>query len=155
MAKTRLLQAACTAALLAAVPALAQTNTPNSAAQPAPAQPAPTDNSNMAPAHPSHSASGEGHMTHRSAMSHSGGMMHGRSDTSQNAAVDRLNEQSFQAAQQGQTFGGVGGSDSGTMTTPSGASSPGSMPNGSATPPSAMPPSSMPGNAPAGSTKQP
>ncbi|HVY17575.1 MAG TPA: hypothetical protein VHB27_20310 [Rhodopila sp.] len=36
----------------------------------------------------------------------------GRSDTSQNAAVDQLNEQSYQAAQQGQNFapGGAGGS---------------------------------------------
>jgi hypothetical protein len=94
--------------MLAAVPALAQNNTPN-----APAQPAPTDNtsSGMAPADQGHAASSEDHMTHRSAM----GRSNSRTDTSQNAAVDRLNEQSYQAAQQGQTFGGVGGSGA-TMT---------------------------------------
>ena len=113
MATTRLLQAVCTAAMLAAVPALAQTNTPNTAAQPAPAENGTAD---TAPMNQGHAASSGHHMMHHSAMGHSERMMHGRSDTSQNAEVDRLNEQSYQAAQQGQTYSGAGGS--GAMMSP-------------------------------------
>ncbi|WP_428534798.1 hypothetical protein [Rhodopila sp.] len=144
MLKTRLLQAACTVAMLAAVPALAQTSAPASNA-PADSTAAP---STEAPASPGRAMGG--HPMHHSAMGHSHAMMHGRSDTSQNADVDRLNEQSYQAAQQGQTYGGVGGSgammapSSGAMT-PSGS---GTMPN-STMPNSTMPNSTMPaGSAP-------
>jgi hypothetical protein len=61
--------------------------------------------------------------THRSAMSgHSGRMRHSREDTSQNAAVDRLNDESYQAAQRGEAFGAsnMGQRD---MTAPSGSGS--------------------------------
>jgi hypothetical protein len=113
MVKARLLQAVCAVALLAAAPAFAQTN----------AKPADTgvDNTVNAPATHTGTMSPAMHMgaddqssgtmhhmsTHRSAMGgHETGMMHGRSDSSQDAAVDRLNDQSFQAAQSGQTYGG-------------------------------------------------
>ena len=129
MAKTRLLQAVCTVAMLAAVPALAQqpgVGTTGSSA-PAAQQPAPTYNSSdMAPANQGRAASSDRHATHRSA-THSS-----RTDTSQNAAVDRLNDQSYQAAQQGQSFGGVGGSDTGSgTTTPTGSGGTSGMSNGS------------------------
>jgi hypothetical protein len=57
------------------------------------------------------------HSTHRSATLRHEGAMRGGSDSSQNAAVDRLNEQSFQAAQNGQSFTGMnnGGMSSGGM----------------------------------------
>jgi hypothetical protein len=154
MAKTRLLQAVCTVAMLAAVPAFAQRpeagmtgagGAPNPAAQ----QPAPNASSggtsSMTPATQDgtgSSASAESHSTHRSAMAHPTGSMRGRSDRSQDAAVDRLNEQSYQAAQQGQSFGS-GSSDAGpgAMSSPGGSGSMkgmsgGSMPsNGPATKP--------------------
>jgi hypothetical protein len=64
---------------------------------------------------------------HRSAMgTHSRHMMSSsRTDTSQNAAVDQLNDQSLRAARQGQAFnatgGGMqGGGSSGTMNDTSG-----------------------------------
>jgi hypothetical protein len=38
-------------------------------------------------------------------MGHTGKMMHGKADTSQDAAVNQLNDQSYQAAQRGQAFG--------------------------------------------------
>jgi hypothetical protein len=113
MAKARLLQAACTVALLAAAPAFAQqTLTPNTGAGTTP--PAPAAQSNMAPADkmgsPSDSSASASTTTHRS---HSTGMMHGRTDGSQDAAVDQLNEQSYQAAQNGQAFSAS--TSSGTM----------------------------------------
>jgi hypothetical protein len=130
MTKTRMLQAVCTFAMLAATPALAQTQNPGSGmtgpnGQPNPAvqQPssagmAPADNGSGA------AASGDSHVTHRSAMAHHTGMMHSRTDRSQDAAVDQLNEQSYQAAQRGQMFGADSGS--GSMGSPS-MSGPGSM----------------------------
>ena len=140
MAHTRLIKAVCTVAMLAAAPAWAQSNNPPAA----PAAPG-TAPSNMAPsAAPSGSMDNgtgkgtmNGHMTHRSAMSH--GSMHGAgSATSQDAAVDRLNEQSYQAAQQGQAFstGGSGSMSqppaSGNMNgAPSGTMPAGTMPPGS------------------------
>jgi hypothetical protein len=106
MAKARLLQAACAVALLAATPAFAQPTT---------TQP------NMAPADKMDQTGGgmDSHSTHRSAMSgHSG--MHARNDSSQNAAVDQLNDQSFQAAQRGQSFSGSDSGSSGVMSPASG-----------------------------------
>jgi hypothetical protein len=140
MAKTRLLQAVCTVAMLAAVPALAQRpesgmTGPGGAPNPAAQQPAPNASSGMTPATQDgtgSSASAESHSTHRSAMGHPTGSMHGRSDRSQDAAVDRLNDQSYQAAQQGQSFGS-GGSDAGpgAMSSPSGSGSTNGMSGGS------------------------
>jgi hypothetical protein len=104
MLKTRLLQAVCTVAMLAAVPAFAQSNTPGSVAPPG------ADNkAGMAPADNTGAggpAADDSHATHRSARGHRSGAMHsGKSATSQDAAVDRLNEQSYQAAQKGEAFG--------------------------------------------------
>jgi hypothetical protein len=62
------------------------------------------------------SDSGASGSMHRSAMNgHQMGAMHGRSDTSQNAAVDQLNDQSYQAAQSGQAFSAADNSSSGAM----------------------------------------
>ena len=121
MLKTRLLQAVCTVAMLAAVPAFAQSNTANQARRPR------TRGNMGAPA-----AEGS-HATHHSARAHRTGAMHsGKTDSSQNAAVDRLNEQSYQAAQKGEAFGG-GGSDQGSagMTKPGGSGDMNGMPGGS------------------------
>jgi hypothetical protein len=161
MTRTHMLQAVCTFAMLAATPALAQTQgpgsgmtgssgQPNSAVQ----QPAPNSSAGMAPADngsgSAASATGDSHFTHRSAMGHHTGMMHSRTDRSQDAAVDHLNDQSYQAAQSGQTFGSGSGSmggsaaGSGSMgssgmsgpgTLGSGDTSGGSMPVGSGTSP--------------------
>jgi hypothetical protein len=133
MAHTRLLQTVCTVAILAAAPAFAQTNIPpanmpagDTAAGGAPNNPTAqqaTPNSNMAPADrmgsPDRSMGGMGShaamdRSHRTAMA-----MHTRSDASQNAAVDQLNEQSYQAARSGQAFNGTG-TGSGVMAAPGG-----------------------------------
>jgi hypothetical protein len=124
MVRTRLLQAVCTVAMLAAVPALAQnsdTNTGMSGAPGAGTPPAPTGgNSNMAPADNAGSM-GEGHAAHRSKMGH-GSMHSSKGANAQDAEVDRLNEQSYQAAQRGQAFSATGSSGgSGAMMAPNGA----------------------------------
>jgi hypothetical protein len=102
MANTRLLQAICTVALLAAAPAIAQTDT-------APASTGAGNSVNAPAADNTSTGSGSsGAMTthsHRSAMAGRSGKMHGRSDASQDAAVNQLNDQSYQAAQRGQAFG--------------------------------------------------
>jgi hypothetical protein len=149
MAKARLLQAACTFAMLAAAPAFAQTDTqPGTTAGNAANAPAAdnmstsgaTGTSPMSPASKMGSSSGSamnGQSTHRSAMmGHSDHMMHGRTDTSQDAAVDQLNDQSYRAAQQGQAFS-ASNTGTGGMTAPGGSSrmngmSSGSMGTGSA-----------------------
>jgi hypothetical protein len=121
MRKTPLLQAICTVALLAAAPAFAQ-STP----------PAPTDNSGNAPG-------GGAPTAQETQPKHPSGTMHrrsakrsGRTDTSQNEAVDRLNDQSYQASQRGETFSG-GGADTGSAGTarPAAPSDMGNMPGGS------------------------
>ena len=138
MTKARLLQAVCTVAMLAAAPAFAQTNT----------QPATTgaDNSvnsptgtgsSMAPADRMGSSDSSGmstRSTHHATMGHSSGMMRSRGDSSQNAAVDQLNEQSYQAAQRGEAFNGSGSSGSsymGSGNMGSGSMNSGSMNSGS------------------------
>jgi photosystem II stability/assembly factor-like uncharacterized protein len=95
MAKIRLLHTACTLALFAATPVLAQTTAPSAQVTP-PTTDAPTPNAPTAAA--------PMHMHHHGA-SHMHRMHMGKTDTSQNAAVDQLNDQSFQAAQQGQSVG--------------------------------------------------
>jgi hypothetical protein len=140
MANTCLLQAVCTVAILAAVPAFAQTNMPTGDIAAGGAANNPTaheamPNGNMAPADrmgsPHGSMGGTGshagmdrHSDHRAAMA----AMHGRSEASPDAAVDQLNEQSYQAARSGQAFNGTG---SGTMTAPSGSRSMNDMRGGS------------------------
>ena len=54
------------------------------------------------------------HSTHHSAMAHPGHMMHsGKGDSSQDAAVEDLNNKSYQAAQNGSAMA-AGGSDKGS-----------------------------------------
>ncbi len=123
MENARLLQAICTVAVLAAAPAFAQTDT-------APASTG-AGNSVNAPAG-DNTSTGSGtsgtmntHSSHMAA--HSSKMMHGKSDASQDAAVNQLNDQSYQAAQRGQAFGasnmGSAGMPSGSMNGMSGGSS--------------------------------
>lgn len=142
MAKTRLLHAACTVAMLAAVPAFAQSNstagqTGSNAMPQTPSGQTATpstnqygtmsQNNSMAPANQNmdtEPANRSG--THRSAMgTHSRHTMSSsRTDTSQNAAIDQLNDESLRAARQGQAFnatgGGMQGGSSGTMSGTSG-----------------------------------
>jgi hypothetical protein len=122
MLKIRLLQAVCTVAMLGAVPAFAQSNMPQSnmhgsAAAPAGQQAMPDNNSGSAANGDTASSdkdglgvSGHGKKSHRMAMSHRDRAMHSSSktDTSQDSTIDQLNNQSYQAAQQGQTFTGNG-----------------------------------------------
>jgi hypothetical protein len=135
MLKTRLLQAVCTVAMLAAVPAFAQSNSPSAGAG-STAPPSADNAGGTAPADKDGlgaPAADGSHATHRSAKGHrTGAMQSGKSATSQDAAVDNLNEQSYQAAQKGQAFTG-GGSDQGSagMTNPSGSGSMNNMPGGS------------------------
>jgi hypothetical protein len=149
MANARLLQAVCTVALLAAAPAFAQQTTTQpgdtGAGNPvAPTPPRPRAQSNMAPAEKMDSTSGGSssaaagsHSTHHAAMmGHSGGGMHARTDSSQNSAVDQLNDQSFQAAQRGQSFSSSDTGTSGSMM-PAGSGSMGGMSGGSSSPASA------------------
>jgi hypothetical protein len=102
MANARLLQAVCAVSMLAAAPAIAQTDT-------APASTGAGNSVNAPVADNTSTGSGtSGTMSthsHRSAMAgHSSKMMHEKSDA-QDAAVNQLNDQSYQAAQRGQAFG--------------------------------------------------
>jgi hypothetical protein len=120
MLKIRLLQAVCTVAMLGAVPAFAQSNMPQSnmhgsAAAPAGQQAMPDNNKGSAANGDTASSdglgvSGHGQKSHRMAMTHRDRAMHSSSktDTSQDSTIDQLNNQSYQAAQQGQTFAGNG-----------------------------------------------
>ena len=103
MAKTRLLQAVCTVAMLASVPAFAQSNTPPGDIRGAHESMA-KHAGNLAPAEKMRSGPHDTMRAHRSAMEHKSRAMHERSDSSQNPAVDRLNEQSYQAAHGGRAF---------------------------------------------------
>jgi len=95
MAKASLLKAACAAAMLVATPVLAQTT-------PAPANTSPAG----APNTPTtHEATPGAHAMHHSAMVNHHAKHASQSATSQDAAVDRLNQQSYEAAQKGQAFG--------------------------------------------------
>jgi hypothetical protein len=119
-----LLQAVCTVALLAAAPAFAlQTTTQpattgagNSVNAPVThdqVPPGPAAQSSMAPAE---KMDGMGsHPKHHSARTdHSN--MHARNDRTQDSAVDRLNDQSYQAAQRGQSFSASDSGSSGSMS---------------------------------------
>ncbi|HEY1410496.1 MAG TPA: hypothetical protein VGF36_00065 [Rhodopila sp.] len=121
MLKIRLLQAVCTVAMLGAVPAFAQSNMPQSnmhgsAAAPAGQQAMPDNNKDSANGNTASSdkdglgVPSHGPKSHRMAMSHRDRAMHSSSktDTSQDSTIDQLNNQSYQAAQQGQTFAGNG-----------------------------------------------
>jgi hypothetical protein len=142
MSKSRLLQAVCTVAMLAAAPAFAQntpagTTEPNGAANATQHQAMPnggamSDNGggmnggSMEPPNKMGSAVGttssmasESHSTHRSAMAHANRAMRGQTDSSQDAAVNHLNDQSYQAAEKGQAF-----SANGSDTTPAAAMPP-------------------------------
>jgi hypothetical protein len=151
MLKTRLLQAACTVAMLAAAPAFAQTNTPAAGAGMT-GMHSPTDQqggsgntsmsdskSSMTPANKDGlgaSAKDSSHSTHRSAMAHPSGTMHSsKTDSSQNAAVEDLNNKSYQAAQNGAAMatGGTGNASTGTMKSGGGSGSMNDMSGGSMT----------------------
>ena len=112
MSKTRLLQAVCTVALLAAAPAFAQTNiqpadtgvggAPNN---PTANETMPNRSGSMAPADRmgamgSHSGM-DSRSTRHAAMDHRG--------RSADTSADQLNEQSYQAARSGQAYNGSGG----------------------------------------------
>lgn len=126
MLKIRLLQAVCTIAMLGAVPAFAQSSTPGSTAAPAGQQAMPNDTNSSAPSSDKDGlgVSGHSHSMHRSAMTHRNRAMHSaKTDTSQDSTIDQLNDQSYQAAQKGQTFAGNGsdtGNGSGGMSNMSG-----------------------------------
>jgi hypothetical protein len=96
--------------MLAAVPAFAQYNTahPNGDPQRTTDMNPPASDT----AQPSNKRVGSMQGEHGTMMQEHHQAMRGRGqeDTSQNAEVDRLNEQSLQAAQQGRTFNGSGGS---------------------------------------------
>ena len=100
MAKTRLLQAVCTVAMLAAAPVLAQTQTQPAGTGPDNSVNNPVADTGSTPGTMGSGTSMKGHPGHRSAMSHS----NSRYDTSQNATVDQLNDQSYQAAHSGRTY---------------------------------------------------
>jgi hypothetical protein len=102
MARATLFQAACAAAMLAATPVFAQSNNPagDSGAANAPVSHDATPGSHHMTGHMHHSATGDHH-----AKSH-------MSESSGDAAVDRLNDQSYQAAQKGEAF------DAGTPAAP-------------------------------------
>jgi hypothetical protein len=114
MAKATLFKAACAAAMLAATPVLAQSNNPAGATGAGAASTTP-------PAHEATPSSAmSGHM-HHSAMGEHHVKSHSSAD-SQDAAVNRLNDESYQAAQKGEAF------DAGTPATPSGGTSGGAAP---------------------------
>jgi hypothetical protein len=116
MAKASLLTAVCAAALLATTPVLAQnsTNPGDAGAGYSPSAQGMPEASPGQTGTPSHMGS----RSHHSTTAHHRGSM--RPDA-QNAEVDRLNQQSYEAAQRGQNFS-VGGS-SGMSTAPSGGGS--------------------------------
>ncbi len=94
MITTRLLPLLGGIAFLAAAPAFAQTQTkPADTGAPNTVN-APVEHGSMSPPHP---------MYHSSRQA----MRSGRADSSQDATVDQLNDQSYQAAQQGQAFNGA------------------------------------------------
>ncbi|HEX4366991.1 MAG TPA: hypothetical protein VH023_09190 [Rhodopila sp.] len=125
MLKIRLLQAVCTVAMLGAVPAFAQSNTPEAKTEGAAAAPAAhqamPDQTNGSSSGGSMASSNKdglgvsshGPKAHRTAMMHHNRAMHASSktDSSQDSKIDQLNNQSYQAAQQGQTFSGNGSGD--------------------------------------------
>jgi hypothetical protein len=99
MAKSHLLSAVCTVALLAASPVFAQSSTQagETAAGRAAGGAAPSSTGPAGVEKPMHNMDMGKHQHP--------GMMHGsKGDRSQDAMVDRLNERSYQAAQQGQSF---------------------------------------------------
>ena len=137
MVKLGLLHTICATALLAATPVLAQSNTQTGATGVGGSTVAPTTHETM----PGDSAStgtkkpiratggssdGSTQAMMRNHPGHHGGMgmhaaMHPRNQANaQNTAVDMLNDQSYQAAQKGQSFGGspaaTGMDKSGSMT---------------------------------------
>ncbi len=140
MTRTFLPRAVCTVALLAAAPAFAQsTHTPPAAGSTG----SHSNMTNQAPDMMSPSDE-EGSGGSSSAMKqHAGrhdGMMQGKGDMSADMSADQLNEQSLQAARQGQAFNG---SASGTMPMHDNAGSMNDMSGGS------MKGSAPPGGSPA------
>ena len=106
----RLMVGLCGFAMLAAVPAFAQYKTAHPNGDPQRVTDTNSPASDMT--RPSNQRVGSTQGEHSTVMQEHHQAMRGRDqeDTSQNAEVDRLNEQSLQAAQQGRTFNGSGGS---------------------------------------------
>lgn len=137
----------CTVAMLVAVPALAQNmqngNTSPSPPGPAQQQMAPSGNMNQGGTMGGQASTmGQSTASHNTAMRMHHPGMKGMTDTSQNAEVDRLNDQSLQAAQAGQAFnpsgnmhGGMNQGGSGSMNNMNGGSMNSDMPAGSTTTP--------------------
>ena len=138
MAKMRLLNVACTVAMLAAAPAFAQSNTETGSTGAGGTAVNPTAHEAMSGSSDSMSGgrshAGMGHSMHRH-MGHNAVGMHDR--TSQDMSADQLNEKSYQAARTGQPFssgGTMAPGGSGGMNDMSGGSmSGGSMSGGGAT----------------------
>lgn len=121
--------------MLAAFPAFAQSNTQTgnmSGSTPSTSQPSDTGSGSPMQHNPGMSPQGSmdnssngmnsasnssSHGMHQSMSSHQNMHANRGGDRSQNAAVDRLNEQSYRAAQQGQNF--TPGSSGGSSATPS------------------------------------
>jgi hypothetical protein len=101
MVRANLLKATCAVVLLAATPVLAQTNTEPADTGTGGKPNTPTVNEGV-PAHPMHHAGSRHHHAGTKPVS-----------TSQSSETDRLNEQSYQAAQKGQAYGS---GDTGTPT---------------------------------------
>lgn len=117
--------AALALTLAASGPASAQTNPP--AGQPPAASQSPPPATEGGGTQSEHMGSMENHkMSHHAAKGHMGKNM-ARSTDSGNAMVDKLNEQSLQAAQSGQTFN----PGTGSTTTPAPAPAPAAPPPGS------------------------
>jgi hypothetical protein len=157
MLKIRLLQAVCTVAMLASVPAFAQTNTPKTSSMPAAAGQQAAPDKTAAPAKTSMAPAekdglgvpGHNKGMHRTAMTHRDrAMRSGKTDASQDSAVDKLNEQSYSAAEKGQAFA-ANGSDK-TSTDMMKSSGSGSMKKSG----SGMSGSGMSGSGATGGTKQ-
>jgi hypothetical protein len=135
------LAASCAIVLLAAGPAFAQTQTPGngtgSGAVNNSSNAAATGNAAGMPSDAAATKGGSGPQATNNSMNGSDQQQHwdrhvtrnGGNATSQDAAVDQLNERSYEAAQQGKSFdvngsGGSGGGPTGTSGGPGSAASP-------------------------------
>ncbi len=107
LSQANLLRVACTVAMFAAVPAFAQTNTAP-AATGADNKPATPNSATTSSAMPSDTTAKTTMKTpaptHKMAMAPHHTMHMSKTDSSQDSAVDHLNDQSYQAAEKGMTF---------------------------------------------------
>jgi len=106
MISTRFLSMVGTVAMLAAAPAFAQTNTQTGSTGVGGVAENPTAHETMPRSSRMAPGDRSGMDSHRSRMGHSSGSMHSRADSSADTSADRLNEQSYQAARNGQAYSG-------------------------------------------------